>query len=113
MCWRRCLRRRQELTAAKRLGELSVGHNELSAMATGAILCWLTHDTYAVMRITEEIEGLGFTPEQVATTFGVMAAKMLVEAAGTRANAIIVADRVSRQVSAREARRTVGMDAAV
>ncbi|HEV3164869.1 MAG TPA: hypothetical protein VGZ22_12640 [Isosphaeraceae bacterium] len=65
-------------------------------MATGAILCWLTGDSYATMRITEEIERLGFTPEQVATTFGVMAAKMLVEAAGTKANAIIVADRVSR-----------------
>jgi hypothetical protein len=38
-----------------------------------------------------------------------MAGKMLVEAAGTRANAIIVADRVSRQVSAREARRALGM----
>jgi hypothetical protein len=45
----------------------------------------------------------------VATTFGVMAGKMLVEAAGTRANAIIVADRVSLQVSAREARRVLGM----
>jgi hypothetical protein len=55
------------------------------------------------------IEKLGFTPEQVATTFGVMAGKMLVEAAGTRANAIIVADRVSRQVSAREARWALGM----
>lgn len=39
-------------------------------MATGAMLCWLTHDTYAVMRIAEEIEGLGLTPDQVATTFG-------------------------------------------
>jgi hypothetical protein len=56
---------------------------------------------------------LGFTPEQMATTFGVMAARMLVEEAGTRANAIIVADRVSRQVSAREARRALGMDPAV
>ena len=71
------------------------GHDELSAMACGAILCWLTGDTYAVMRIEEEIERLRFTPEQVSTTFGVMAGKMLVEAAGTRANAIIVADRVS------------------
>jgi hypothetical protein len=58
------------LTAAKIPDKPGVGHNELSAMATGAILCWLTHDTYAGMRITEEIEGLGFTPEQVATTFG-------------------------------------------
>jgi hypothetical protein len=88
------------LTAAKRPGEPAVGHNELSSVATDAILCWLAHDTYAVMRITEGIEKLGFIPEQVATTFGVMAGKMLVEAAGTRANAIIVADRVSRQVSA-------------
>lgn len=101
------------MTAAKRLGEPRAGHYELSAMATGAILCRLTGDTYAVMRITEEIERLGFTPEQVATTFGVMAAKILVEAAGTRANAIIVADRVSRLVSAREARRALGMDPAV
>ena len=100
------------MTAAKRPAEPKAGHNELSAMATGAMLCWLTHDTFAVMRITEEIERLGFTPEQVATTFGVMAGKMLVEAAGTRANAIIVADRVSRQVSAREARRVLGMDPA-
>jgi hypothetical protein len=53
------------------------------------------------------------TPEQVSTTLGVMAAKMLVEAPGTRANAIIVADRVSRRVSAREARRTLGMDPGV
>ena len=82
-------------------------------MACGAILCWLTGDTYAVMRVEEEIERLRFTPEQVSTTFGVMAAKMLVEAAGTRANAIIVADRVSRQVSAREARRVLRMDPAV
>jgi hypothetical protein len=81
-------------------------------MATGAILCWLTGDAYARMRITEEIERLGFTPEQVATTFGVMAAKMLVEAAGTRANAIIVAERVSCQVSAREARRVISKAAA-
>jgi hypothetical protein len=35
---------------------------------------------------------------------------MLVEVAGTRANAITVADRVSRQVSVREARRVLGMD---
>jgi hypothetical protein len=41
---------------------------------------------------------------------GLMAAKLLVEAAGTRASAIIVAYRVSRQVSAREARRVLGMD---
>jgi hypothetical protein len=41
-----------------------------------------------------------------------MAAKMLVEAAGTRINAIIVADRMSRQVSAREARRALGMNPA-
>ena len=101
------------MTAANRPGKPAVGHNEQSAMATGAILCCLNHDTYAVMPITEEIEKLGFTPEQVATTFGVMARKMLVEAAGTRANAIIVADRVSRQVSAREARRVLGMDPAV
>jgi hypothetical protein len=101
------------LTGAKRPGEPQAGHNELSAMATGAILCWLTGDTYATMRIQAEIDRLGFTPEQVATTFGVMAAKMLVEAAGTRANAIIVADRVSRQVSAREARRALGMYPAV
>ena len=100
------------MTAANRPGKPQVGHNELSAMATGTMLCWLTGDTYAVMRITEEIEGLGFTPDQVATTFGVMAGKMLVEAAGTRANAIIAADRVSRQVSAREARRVLGMDPA-
>ena len=42
-----------------------------------------------------------------------MSAKMLVEAAGTRANAIIVADRVSRQVSAHKARQVLGMDPAV
>lgn len=101
------------MTAAKRPGKPEVGHNELSAMATGAMLCWLTGDTHAVMRITEEIEKLGITPEQVATTFGVMAAKMLVEAVGTRANAIIVADRVFRQVTAHEARRALGMDPAV
>ena len=97
------------MTAAKDPAKAEVGHDELSAMATGAMLCWLTGDTYAVGRINDEIEKLGFTPEQVATTFGVMAGKMLVEAAGTRANAIIVADRVSRQVSAREARRVLGM----
>lgn len=101
------------MTAANRPGEPQAGHFELSAMATGAILCWLTRDTYAVMRIEAEIDRLGFTPEQVAETFGVMAAKMLVEAAGTRANAIIVADRVSRQVSAREARRALRMDPAL
>jgi hypothetical protein len=100
------------LTAANRPRKPEVGHDELSAMATGAMLCWLTGDTYAVGRINDEIEKLGFTAEQVATTFGVMAGKMLVEAAGTRANAIIVADRVSRQVSAREARRVLGMDPA-
>ena len=87
-------------------------HDELSAMTTGARLCWLTGNTYAVGRISDEIEELGFASEQVATTFGVMAGKMLVEAAGTRANAIIVADRVSRQVSARQARRVLGMDRA-
>ena len=38
--------------------------------------------------------------------------QVLVEAAGTRANAIIVADRLSRQVGAREARRVFGMDPA-
>jgi len=107
-----CSWRRQALTAANRPSKPAVGHNELSAMATGGVLCWLTHDTYAVMRITEEIEKLGSTPEQVATTFGVMAGKMLAEAAGTRAKAIIAADRVSRQVSAREARRALGMDPA-
>jgi hypothetical protein len=64
------------------------------------------------MRITEEIDGLEFTPEQVATKFRVMAGKMLIKTAGTRANAIIVAGRVSRQVSAREARRVLGMDPA-
>lgn len=42
-----------------------------------------------------------------------MAGKMLVEAAGTVANAIIVADHVYRQVSTREARRALGMDSAV
>ena len=113
MCWRRCSQRRRALTAAKRPDEPRAGHDELSAMACGAILCWLTGDTYVVMRVETEIERLRFTPEQVSTTFGVMAAKMLVEAAGTRANAIIVADRVSRQVSAREARRVLRMDPAV
>src|ERR1700722_3453622 len=113
MCWRRCSRRRQALTAANCPGEPQAGHNELSAMACGAILCWLTGDTYAVMRIDDEIERLRFTPEQAATTFGVMAATLLVEAGATRANAIIVADRLSRQVSALESRRVLGMDLAV
>ena len=58
-CLRRYSRRRQALTATNHPGKPEVGHNELSAMATGAMLCWLTHDTYAVMRITEEIENLG------------------------------------------------------
>jgi len=113
MCLPRCSRRRQALTAAIRPGKPQVGHDELSAIATGAILRWLTGGICAVMRIDEEIEKLGFTPGQVSTTFGVMAATMLVEAAGTRANAFVVAGRVSRQVSAREARRVLGLDRAV
>ena len=67
MCSRPCSRRRQELTGAKLPGKSKVGHDALAPMATGAILCWLTGDSYATMRIAEEIEGLGFTPEQVAT----------------------------------------------
>ena len=46
------------LTAAKRPGKPAVGHDELSAMATGAMLCWLTGDTYVVGRINDEIENL-------------------------------------------------------
>jgi hypothetical protein len=60
----------EALTAGNRPGEPEVGHDELSAMATAALLCWLTGDTYAVGRINDEIEKLGFTPEQVTTMFG-------------------------------------------
>ena len=76
------------MTAANRPGKPAAGHDELSAIATGAMLCWLTGDTYAVGRINDEIEKLGVTPEQVATTFGVMAGKMLVEAAQGRTRSL-------------------------
>jgi hypothetical protein len=81
------------------------GHDEIVAMAPAAIYSCLVGDSYTQVAIDRELADMGATPDEVASTFAVMAAAMLVEACGSKAEASALAARWTRKISARSARQ--------
>jgi hypothetical protein len=80
-------------------------HDELAPMAAGAIHAFLSDETQTSIRIAVELEDMGATVNGVANTYAVIAAAMLTEACGGKAQARALAARWARKISAREARR--------
>ena len=76
--------RRQLMTAARHFDQYAAvpGHDEIVAMAPAAIYSCLVGDSYTQVAIDQELADMGATPDEVASTFAVMAAAMLVEACG-------------------------------
>jgi hypothetical protein len=73
-------------------------------MAPAAIYSCLAGDSYTHAAIDHELADMGVTPDEVASTFAVMAAAMLVEACGGRAEASALTARWTRKITARSAR---------
>jgi hypothetical protein len=80
------------------------GHDEIVAMAPAAIYSCLVGDSYTQVAIDQELADMSATPDEVASTFAVMAAAMLVEACGSQAEVTALAGRWTRKITARSAR---------
>lgn len=80
-------------------------------MAPAAIYSCLAGDSYTQVAIDRELADMGATPDEVASTFAVMAAAMLVEACGSQAEASTLAARWTRKATARSARMVNAHDA--
>jgi hypothetical protein len=87
------------------------GHNEIVAMAPAAIYSCLVKDTSIGVAIDRELAGMEATPQEVASTFAVMAAAMLAEACGGTAEARRLAARWTRRITAREAHSVMARNA--
>ena len=87
------------------------GHDEIVAMAPAAIYSFLAADSDTQVAIDYELEGVGATVEEVASTWTVMAAAMLVEACGSTAEARRLAARWTRKIIARSAQTVNGRNA--
>jgi len=94
------------MTAARHFDKYAAvpGHDEIVAMAPAAIYSCLAGDSYTQVAIDQELADIGATPDDVASTFAVMAAAMLVEACGNQAEATALAARWTRKIAARSAR---------
>jgi hypothetical protein len=77
------------MTAARHFDQYAAvpGHDEIVAMAPAAIYSCLVGDSYTQVAVDRELAAIGVTPDEVASTFAVMAAAMLVEACGSTAEA--------------------------
>jgi hypothetical protein len=73
-------------------------------MAPAAIHSCLAGDSYTQVAIDRELADMGATPDEVASTFAAMAAAILLEACGTKAEASTLAARWTRKITARSAR---------
>ena len=80
-------------------------------MAPAAIYSCLVKDTSTGVAIDRELADMGATPQEVASTFAVMAAAMLAEACGGTAEARRLAARWTRKITAREARGVIARNA--
>ncbi len=72
-------------------------------MAPAAIYSCLVGDSCTQVAIDRELADMGATPDEVASTFAVMAAAMLVEACRSKAEATALAARWTRKITARSA----------
>ncbi len=105
--------RRQLMTAARHFDQYAAvpGHDEIVAMAPAAIYSCLVGDSYTQVAIDHELADMGATPDEVASTFVVMAAARLVEACSSQAEATALAARWTRKITARSARAVNARDA--
>ena len=101
------------MTAARHFDQYAAvpGHDEIVAMAPAAVYSCLVGDSYTQVAIDQELADMGATPDEVASTFAVMAAAMLVEACGGTAEATALAARWTRKIPARSARAVNARDA--
>ena len=72
------------MTAARHSGQYAAvpGHDEFVAMAPAAIYSCLVGDSYTQVAIDRELADMDAIPDEVTSTFAVMAGAMLVEACG-------------------------------
>jgi hypothetical protein len=70
-------------------------------------------DSYTQVAVDQELAAMGATPDEVGSTFVVLAAAMLVEACGSKAEAAALAARWTRRITARSARAVNARDASV
>jgi|SRR5271165_1615983 len=100
------------MTAARHFDQYAAvpGHDEIVAMAPAAIYSCLAGDSYTQVAIDQELADVGATPDEVASTFAVIAAAMLVEAC-SQAEARALAARWTRKITARSARAVNARDA--
>jgi hypothetical protein len=89
------------------------GHDEMAPMAAGLIHAYLAGDPVTAAAITLELEDMAISTGEMATTLGVIAAKMLVEACGTRVLATALAAQVSGNIATREIRVAFARQAGV
>ena len=103
------------MTAARHFDRFAAvpGHDEIVAMAPAAIYSCLTRDDDTAVAIGDELAAMGATPQEVAATFSILAAAMLGEACGGRAEARRLAARWTQKITVREARAAADRNAAM
>ena len=103
------------MTAARLFDRFAAvpGHDEIVAMAPAAIYSCLTRDDDTAVAIGDELAAMAATPQEVAATFAVLAAAMLGEACGGRAEARRLAARWTQKITVREARAVADRNAAM
>jgi len=74
------------------------------AVTSAAVYSCLVGDSYTQGAIDHERADMGATPDEVASTFAVIAAAMLIEACGGKAEASALAARWTPKITARSAR---------
>jgi hypothetical protein len=94
------------MTAARHFDQHAAipGHDRIVAMAPAAIYECLVGDSYTQVAIDHELADMGATLDEVASTFAVMAAAMLVGSCGSKAEVSALADRWTRKITACSAR---------
>ena len=97
------------MTAARHFDQHAAipGHDEIAAMAPAAVYSVLAGDSTTMAAIAMELEKMNATTDQVAMTFATLAAAMLQEACGSRANARKLAAAWTRKIAARSAQTTI------
>jgi hypothetical protein len=82
-------------------------HDALAPMMTALIEAMLAGDTFTSIQIAKELEAMGATVNGVANTTAVMAAALLSEAYGGKANARNAVRAKAAKVTTREAKRAL------
>jgi hypothetical protein len=103
------------VTAARHFDRFAAvpGHDEIVAMAPAAIYSCLARDDDTAIAIGNELAAMDATPQEVAATFAILAAAMLGEACGGRAEARRLAARWTQKITVREARAVADRNAAM